>query len=341
MTVALAIFLVAGEVLARTLHVVDRLNGYSRLLFVRGPTPALPYVLRPGVATTYLGLPVHVNRLGVRGPEVERAPRHGVRRILVLGDSVVFGQGIGEAETVTAVLERRLNAAGTGAWEVLNAGAPGYDAVAEAQFLETAGLALEPSAVVVGTSLNDYDPAPAFSPLGILTRRDPRESGLADRSEFVVLLRWLVAWARGELWHQMTAPAPRAPASTAGLDQVVEAGHLRFYHQPTHAEWERLRGAFVDLARTARARGLPVLVAIFPERYQVGGAAPDLTPQRRLLELCGETALRCLDLQPAFAATGGDLFLDAQHPSARGLEVAAAAIAEELLARRSAGRVGG
>ena len=131
--VALAVFLVAGEVLARVLDVVDRLNGYQRILYTRGPSLDLPYRLRPGVEITLLGAPVRVNRLGFRGPEITPAPAPGVHRVLVLGDSVVFGQGLEEEETVSGVLAVRLNAGGAGRYELINAGVPGYDAVAEAR----------------------------------------------------------------------------------------------------------------------------------------------------------------------------------------------------------------
>jgi hypothetical protein len=77
---------------------------------------------------------------------------------------------------------------------------------------------------------------------------------------------------------------------------------------------------------------VPLLLAIFPESYQVGIAEPDLTPQRRLGALCDEVGVRCLDLQPAFAAVGGDLFADVSHPNAAGQAVAAVAIAGALAA---------
>src|SRR5215468_4839346 len=113
---AAAIVLVTGELLARTLDVVDRLNGYTRLLYRAGPTVDLPYVLRPGIETTFFGAPVRVNHLGLRGPEVESRPRPGVHRVLVLGDSVVFGAGVAEDEALPAVLGRRLDAADAGAY---------------------------------------------------------------------------------------------------------------------------------------------------------------------------------------------------------------------------------
>jgi lysophospholipase L1-like esterase len=335
LTAAAAIFLAAGELLARALDVVDRLNGYNRLVFRAGPGVDLPYLLRPAVATTVFGTPVRVNRMGLRGPEVDPRPLPGVHRVLVLGDSVVFGQGVAEDEALPAELERRLDAVKAGAYEVLNGAVPGYDAVAEARFLEASGLALDPESVVVGTSLNDYDVAPQYSPLGILTRKelDRRRPDLVDRSEVLTLLRWLAGALRGTLGYQLLARQPSGAATDDGhgLARLVEQTHLRFYHDPDPAEWERLRAAYADFGSLAAAHHLRLLVAIFPESYQVGRPDPDLTPQRRLLELCLEVHLRCLDLQPAFAAEGGELFIDVQHPNPRGLAVAAAAIAAMLL----------
>jgi lysophospholipase L1-like esterase len=332
---AAALFLAAGELLARALDVVDRLNGYNRFIYQRGPSVDLPYLLRPGVETTVFGTPVRVNRLGLRGPEAEPRPRPGVHRVLVLGDSVVFGQGVAEDQALPAELGRRLNAANVGEYEVLNGGVQGYDAVAEARLLEAMGLALGPEIVVVSTSLNDYDVAPQYSPLGILTRKDldRRAPDLVDRSEFLTLLRWLTGGVRGSLYQVMArVPPPGATTEGAhGLAQLVEQTHLRFYHDPDPADWNRLRAAYSDFVRLAAAHRLRLLVAIFPESYQVGRPDPDLTPQRRLLALCAEVRLRCLDLQPVLAAAGGELFLDPQHPNARGHAAAAEAIAAALL----------
>jgi hypothetical protein len=86
-------------------------------------------------------------------------------------------------------------------------GVPGYDAVSEARLLEHAVLPLGPEIVVVGTSLDDYDPTPAYSPTGVLVRKDleDRRPALADRSELLMLLRWARAWASGELFTQVAA----------------------------------------------------------------------------------------------------------------------------------------
>jgi hypothetical protein len=130
---------------------------------------------------------------------------------------------------------------------------------------------------------------------------------------------------------RVPGPPPAVTETDRGIARLVEGIHLGFYHDPEPASWNRLRGAYRDFARLAAARRLPLIVAIFPESYQVGRSDPDLVPQRRLLEVCDEAGLRCLDLQPIFAAAGEDLFTDTQHPNARGHALAAQAIARTLL----------
>lgn len=96
--------------------------------------------------------------------------------------------------------------------------------------------------------------------------------------------------------------------------------------------WQWIQNAFHDLRRFADQRDVATLVVIFPEAYQVTRAEPNLTPQHHLLDACRQASLRCLDLQPAFAAGGGDVFADVQHPNARGFAVAGAATAAALAA---------
>src|SRR5688572_27342803 len=183
--VAVAIFFVAGEVLARTLGIVDRLNGYTRQLFDRGPSAELPYRLRPGVEVATGGVRIRVNALGLRGPATAPVPAPGTVRVLVLGDSVVFGQGVEDDATLPALLARGLSRRWGVPVEALNAGVQGYDTVALAAYLDGPGGELGASGVVVGMSLNDYDPAPAYDATGVLTRRAPAGAapGVLARSE--------------------------------------------------------------------------------------------------------------------------------------------------------------
>lgn len=90
----------------------------------------------------------HTNALGLRHGEIgEKRP--GVTRVLVLGDSQVFGVGVNETETIPAVMQARLDAKGPGRWEVINAGVYGYDTFDERCLFEGLAPMLKPDLVIV------------------------------------------------------------------------------------------------------------------------------------------------------------------------------------------------
>ena len=332
--VAAAIFLVTGEVLARALGIVDRLNGYARVLFARGPAPELPYVMRPGIRTTLGDIEIRTNALGLRGPELSPRDPEAVR-VLVLGDSVVFGQGVPEHETFPARLAVELEARGARA-EAINAGVQGYDTAAEAALLAHIGPEIAPDVVLAGMSLNDYEPPPRYHPIGVLVRQEAgldEESWLA-RSELVLLLRWAWAGLRGELWHQrLQRFAEVASRSGAAVDAAVAAEHARFYARPDPRALARVRQGLGRLREESRRLGAHLLVAVFPEGWQLAEPAGSRQPQDRLLEICRAEAVPCIDLLPAFREAGGTRFLDTQHPNAAGHSLAAALVAPVVAER--------
>ena len=64
---------------------------------------------------------IETNREGFRDAERDYAPRDDVHRVLVVGDSFVYGYGIAKAEDLLhARLERALEDEGGGPWEVMN-----------------------------------------------------------------------------------------------------------------------------------------------------------------------------------------------------------------------------
>jgi lysophospholipase L1-like esterase len=203
------------------------------------------------------------------------------------------------------------------------------------------GLGLEPDGVVVGVSLNDFSPAPGLTPFGFLTIEPGARSRLpwlSNHSEFYMLVRWVITYARGGHWYQRAARRTPAPATGfeerwPAIDRAIGAMHKRFYAAPVGEGWERVRRALPQLRDLTRAHGIDLALVIFPEKDQVELPEPNLAPQRQWLALCEEFGLRCLDLWPAFAiaaSTEGPLFQDTQHPNGAGMRVAARAVARFL-----------
>ncbi len=97
-----------------------------------------------------------VNRLGLRNFEIE-ARRAGEVRVLVLGDSLVYGQGVGDNETLPFLLEEQLDSVTPSGidWTVINSGHRAYDTRQELALLESLGHELDPDIVVLCWYWND------------------------------------------------------------------------------------------------------------------------------------------------------------------------------------------
>jgi hypothetical protein len=125
---------------------------------------------------------VRINGLGLRGPEVSRDPLPGASRVLVLGDSFVFGVGVDEEHLFSSELQRRL---GRG-YEVVNLGVSGYSTDQELLLFESLGASLQPSVVLLVMCDNDftgntqdfvyhayYKPRFDMSPAGLIRHNQP------------------------------------------------------------------------------------------------------------------------------------------------------------------------
>ena len=111
----------------------------------------------PNSHATFIGVPVTINRLGLRGDDiVTLKPPHTIR-IVVVGDSVAFGYGIPLEDTYAKVLEKRLNEdpARRSRYEVLNGGTLGGSLADYLHFLNQKAELLQPDVVLLGVTLND------------------------------------------------------------------------------------------------------------------------------------------------------------------------------------------
>ncbi|MCC6157641.1 MAG: SGNH/GDSL hydrolase family protein [Deltaproteobacteria bacterium] len=93
--------------------------------------PKLLIELTPGAKDVYerpgqTRRVVSINRLGLRGSDRDAAKPGGIFRVLMLGSSTTFGASVSDDETLSAQMERRLNATGAGRYEVWNAGVNSY-----------------------------------------------------------------------------------------------------------------------------------------------------------------------------------------------------------------------
>lgn len=279
----------------------------------------------PGEHYTYQHR-VHVNALGLRGPEL--GPKAaGELRVLFLGDSLTYGQGVADDETVPAALERELRARDPDrAWRVVNAGVRAYGTAQELGLLSELGARIQPDLVLLGWYWNDLSER-AIRP----TYEEFRERGefvfdLGERMEGLARLRW-----HGEQLLRRSALVMflHDLFSTRGKQvfapEFVEAGFATF---------EGLLERFS--AEAARLRALPVVV-VFPDAHRLVGAGDTAPLEERAVDLARAHGLDVVELLPALAPLAASaqrlpiLPFDGHYDAAANRAMAAS-LAERLLA---------
>src|SRR5262249_4819878 len=142
-----------------------------------------------------------------------------------------------------ALLERELTTRTGERWEVLNAGVEGYNTEAELAYLRQRGLAFAPEVVVVGFNLNDFDYAPVMGPLGILTTDQSQRVGagsVRNRSEFYLLLRWLVR-TRARSWiDDRKVVRGDGTRDFNPYDVAISRQRKEYYRNPSDSRWQML-----------------------------------------------------------------------------------------------------
>ncbi len=216
---------------------------------------------RPGSrGRAFLGGPdegrVRINALGLRGPEPLALRTPAARRVLVLGDSYVFGVGVDEEHLFVTRLARRLARDGAPA-EVWNGGVSGYSSDQQLALLAELGPRLRPELVLLVMCDNDfegngesfsyqqyYKPYYDLSPEGALTLRGvpvPR-LGRAQRARL-----WL--GQRSRLWNLVRSRRTR----WRPLQRLIDALHVDLTRPPA-ADPVELTAALVVAMRDLSAR---------------------------------------------------------------------------------------
>src|SRR5262249_13952739 len=180
----------AGEILVRATCGVP-LRERLPIVEVRA-SPRRGYEMVPDRDHFTYENPVHVNRLGLRGPDLaKKAP--GELRILCLGDSTTYGQGVAEEDTIPACLEAelaRLSPPGSRRVRVVNGGVRGYGTKQELDLLEEVGPAIEPDLVLLLWYPNDLERPDLDSVCGKLERSGPVAFDTGTRMEGASLAWW-------------------------------------------------------------------------------------------------------------------------------------------------------
>lgn len=232
--VAVGLLILADQAVGRW---VDATPHPGRLV---GPHPVRLWAMRPGRRQVGHGTWVTVNSLGLRGGE--QVPREDALRVLLLGDSLLFGLELQDEEAPGARLEETLARQSSQPVQVFNAAVPGYSTVQARCQLEELLPVLRPQVVVMSFLLsNDSTP----SPMADERRVPPR---------WLVPLR-LALWSTnlGRLGLRRSMPLATDPVSEP-FPHVDQAGQLP--DLPMRVSEEAFQRNLEDIVRSSRRSGV-------------------------------------------------------------------------------------
>ena len=239
------------------------------------PDPATGHRLRPGASTRYttaeFSTTIAINAQGVRDDEPIGPKAPGERRVVVLGDSIVFAVQVAQAQTFCEQLERRLNARRDGRrYRVINAGVQGYGPAEIVRFFETVAAGFEPDLVLAATFVaND-----AVEALDRTWRLDDSR-GVAERAREQAETR-LRRVVRRSMVLQIARQRLDQVREQFGTRQPAPDRRLLSYATPLRPDVARgfdlAREAMARLAADVAGRGARLALVQVPARFQLDDA---------------------------------------------------------------------
>lgn len=298
--------------------------------------PELIHTLKPNQRAFTHSFTVTTNSYGLRDGEFSLEPKANTFRILCLGDSLTFGDGVRSEDTYPKQLEALLNADRPRTYEVINGGVSAYDTWQEISYLKRDGWRFKPHLVVLGVYANDVVPRPKHVPQIIDSTGMPRKPGLLGlvphkmvyglkKSRLLLVLRDRF----GKLMNRLSPSREFRHQSSllnGSSDAFVERG------------WSEIDRSFAELSDLSKKYGFGVIIVIFPMAEQLMNNYPNASYPSKVKDIADKHNLRAIDMTPVFAKNFrgfASLFIEWDgHPNANAYGFTAAEIARHMLQHR-------
>ncbi len=250
------------------------------------------------------------NGAGFRGRSFDEVKAPGAFRIAAIGDSFTYGNGIGQDQRYTEILQQQL----PGHFEVLNFGTAGANTPQHLHTLVNYVLPLRPDFVILQWYVNDVE--------GNDSAGRPTYHSLLP---FQALHGWLIdASAQYAVANMQWAQAQ----AVLGMTPTYAAYLRRRLGDANGADAVRDRTTLQAVIDASRRQGVPIGIVLFPDTATpIDANYPFAYLHDRVLDTCRDQNIPCVDLREAFAEVKDHRSLWANrldhHPSGRANAIAA------------------
>lgn len=288
-----------------------------------------------------------------KGYSLEKPPK--TFRIVVLGDSFTFGQGVKRDETFSKKLELMLNKDSPEIrFEVINLGFCGLNTVTEKEILSERGinpdtwapderyrgLNYQPDLVLLEYTLNDS--STSWRRLGNIKEFDDKwrtgeviirvNTGAYSLPIPEFIDKFLTKYSR---FYSFFLNRYNQILAIFGLREAGESaitGTLSRYKED-FTGWGYAKQALAEMASVAGQNGLPIVIAVYPLIVNFNDY-PFKDVHSKILGIAGYLGFHTLDLFPPFEGLDAKSFMatpNDSHPNAKAHAIAAKAIFEYLI----------
>jgi hypothetical protein len=283
--ISLSVCLLCAELLVRATVGAPRREQLPLALIRAHPTRGWEMV--PNESHFTYGHRVHVNSLGFRGPEVPL--EKGIeRRVLCVGDSHVYGQGVADDQTIPGRLEALANAGSPSrSLRAINAGVRAYATNQEIALVEEFVPRVKPDVVALFWYHNDFEERDIAQTYSRLAASGPIVFDLRAPMSDRVAFDWKVKQA-----------LRRSALLMWALDAWRGSDEIEFPREFYEEGFTRL-GVYAErLIALSSQYGFQAIFVLVPNRSGLPGPGPYETRERRALEVARKKGLTVVDPLP-------------------------------------------
>ncbi len=199
--------------------------------------PAIGHRHKPSSTARLMGVDVSINADGLRDDNRD-GDNSSPHKILMLGDSITFGWGVPQNETVSQRLESLLPESMGQAVSVINGGVGNYNTAMEVAWFEQYGLAMNPDLVMLNVFINDAEDTPI-----------PAVVHWWD----TLLYSRVILFGAFDTVRRLVFGGPDWKDYYADL------------YLPDAVGWQAMQSSIANLAEICRANNIPLIVVDYPE----------------------------------------------------------------------------
>ena len=259
--------------------------------------PDLGWVMLPNDVHYTYEIEVRLNSLGFRGPEVERKVDNEFR-ILAIGNSHIYGQGLDYDDLLTTRLEAKLNSRGDRChYRVVNMGIRAFSLNQEYSLLKKLGLTLDADQVLLFIDINDFYPVDITQRYLRFRDLEWYMFDLSGRPNDDVLRQWnRVQFLRRSALLMLIHDLYRSIFAPESVQQQILTGRRT-------EEIDRLvavtKKSLDEIQALSSAQGIRLTVVAVPHRSQVKRSYENEMYQSVLRAHSNEKGIEFFDLLPA------------------------------------------